>query len=276
MAHRPWRAQQRDADSEVRRLLAEARHTEPVPADVAARLDRVLADLSAARHRVPDTDQQVEPATTATTAPVADLAARRRRRATTLLVAAAAVVAVGVGIDRLTSPSIPSSSSSSSASADRVGGAQQRSGAGARQGAGSDGIAGRGQRSPSGSTPQGLAPDGQAGTITPLVRVRPDHFTQDAARARRMAGTAYSSQAGTLDQSNSTEQQKSHGYSPSPDRPAFSCERADWGRGRAVGVRYDHAPAVLVLRPPRGETQVADLYRCGSTDLLRSSTLPRR
>jgi hypothetical protein len=273
MAHRPWRAQQRDADSQVRRLLAEARHTEPVPADVAERLDRVLADLTAARQGDPDTGRQVEPATAV---PVADLAARRRRRATTLLVAAAAVVAVGVGIDRLTSSSTTSSSGSSSASADRAGGAQQQSGAGARQGAGSDGIDAPGQRSPSGSTPQGLVPDAQAGTLTPLVRLRADHFSQDAARARRVLSRAYNSQAGTLDSSGSAKQEKTRGYSASPGRSAVSCERADWGRGRTVGVLYDHAPAVLVLRPPRGETQVVDLYRCGSTDLLRSSTLPRR
>ena len=35
-----------EQESEVRRLLAEARHDEPVPADVAARLDDVLADLT--------------------------------------------------------------------------------------------------------------------------------------------------------------------------------------------------------------------------------------
>ena len=32
-------------EEQVRRLLADARHTEPMPDDVAARLDGVLADL---------------------------------------------------------------------------------------------------------------------------------------------------------------------------------------------------------------------------------------
>lgn len=74
-------------DEQVRRLLADARHTEPMPDDVAARLDGVIADLRAERP-VP--------------AGVADLAAaRRRRRARTLLVAAAAVVVVGLGVDQL-------------------------------------------------------------------------------------------------------------------------------------------------------------------------------
>ena len=35
-----------EQESEVRRLLAEARHDEPIPAEVADRLDRVLADLA--------------------------------------------------------------------------------------------------------------------------------------------------------------------------------------------------------------------------------------
>jgi len=74
-------------EEQVRRLLADARHEEPMPAEVAERLDRVLADLQGDARR--------------TSAPV-DLAARRRRRiARNVLVAAAAVVVVGVGISRV-------------------------------------------------------------------------------------------------------------------------------------------------------------------------------
>ena len=91
-------------DDEIRRLLAEARHTEPIPPDVAGRLDGVLADLRAERP---------------VRANVTDLAAaRRRRRVRTLLVAAAAVVVVGVGVDQVRdwSPGAGSDSSGSSAS----------------------------------------------------------------------------------------------------------------------------------------------------------------
>src|SRR5688500_4696967 len=74
----------------VRRMLAEARHTEPVPPAVAARLDAVLADLSAERRQTSDT------------APVVDLAARRRRGVGTgILVAAALVVVTGVGVGQV-------------------------------------------------------------------------------------------------------------------------------------------------------------------------------
>jgi hypothetical protein len=74
-------------DDQVRRLLADARHTDPLPPDVAERLDGVLADLRA--------DRPVPPA-------VSDLAAaRRRRRARALLVAAAAVVVAGIAVNQV-------------------------------------------------------------------------------------------------------------------------------------------------------------------------------
>src|SRR5690349_18717222 len=74
-------------DDQVRRLLAEARHDEPIPDDVAARLDEVLAGL-------PD-DRLVD-------RPVVDLAARQRRKnVRTWVLAAAAVVVVGIGINQV-------------------------------------------------------------------------------------------------------------------------------------------------------------------------------
>jgi hypothetical protein len=72
-------------DARVRRLLADARHDEPMPADVVARLDRVLDGLATER---------------APAAPVVELA-RRRRTAAKLLVAAAAVVVAGVGVGQV-------------------------------------------------------------------------------------------------------------------------------------------------------------------------------
>ena len=103
------------AEEEVRRLLAETRHTEPTPPDVVARLDRVLGDLA----QEPDR-----------TAPVVDLA-RRRRRAASLLVAAAAVVAVGIGIGQILSPQSGSESTSAESGADADNG--RRRGAGELQ-----------------------------------------------------------------------------------------------------------------------------------------------
>ena len=70
-----------EQEAQVRRLLSDARHTDPVPADVVARLDRVLEGLGD------------DSAREATVVRLAD----RRRKATRWLVAAAAVIVVGVG-----------------------------------------------------------------------------------------------------------------------------------------------------------------------------------
>jgi hypothetical protein len=74
--------------AEVRRLLADARHTEPMPADVATRLDQVLARLGDETSAA-----ALEPSGAAQ---VVSIAAHRRRRAAGMLVAAAAVVVGGV------------------------------------------------------------------------------------------------------------------------------------------------------------------------------------
>lgn len=74
-------------EEQVRRLLAEARHDDPIPADVADRLDLALADLAR--------DEPAAPGR----AGVVDLAARRRRRnAAALLAGAAAVIVAGFAV----------------------------------------------------------------------------------------------------------------------------------------------------------------------------------
>ena len=122
-----------DPEDDVRRLLADARHTEPMPADVAARMDDLLAGLrpdSPVAPEVPD----AEPVPVSTPAPrhpaVASLAAQRRRRAAGMLVAAAAVV-VGAVVVVPHLPA-PGSSSSSPASAGDHSGADLAGGSSAK------------------------------------------------------------------------------------------------------------------------------------------------
>lgn len=74
-----------EQDDGVRRLLADARHDEPMPHDVAARLDDVLAGLVA--DRAGDEDAP-EPS---------HVVPLRRRRWPKVLVAAASVCAIGLG-----------------------------------------------------------------------------------------------------------------------------------------------------------------------------------
>jgi hypothetical protein len=76
---------------EVRRLLADARHTGSMPDDIAARMDEVLAGLADTSRSPADALEPELPV-----APVVTLAAHRRRRAAAMLVAAAAIVVGGV------------------------------------------------------------------------------------------------------------------------------------------------------------------------------------
>jgi hypothetical protein len=74
-------------DEQVRRLLADTRVDQPMPDDVAVRLDAVIADLQGEARRTPAPDE---------------LAPRRRGRVVrNLVLAAAAVVVLGVGISRV-------------------------------------------------------------------------------------------------------------------------------------------------------------------------------
>lgn len=108
----PGDAQQRA----VRDLLASARHDEPMPDGVVARLDATLADLVAQRSAV-------------RSAPVVELARRRRRRLVgTGLVAAAAVVVAGVGLGQVL-PLESGGDDASTAGAAREFGAQEDSSA---------------------------------------------------------------------------------------------------------------------------------------------------
>ncbi|SFC90853.1 hypothetical protein SAMN04487968_11419 [Nocardioides terrae] len=106
----------------VRRLLADARHDEPMPADVAARLDSVLGDLAADGPRPAEVTPLRRPDRTG-----------RRRWAVALVAAAAAVVAIAVAPRISMSPS--GGESSDSTAADSAGGTSSGSAAGKSLGA---------------------------------------------------------------------------------------------------------------------------------------------
>ncbi len=219
------------AEEEVRRRLADARHTGPTPPDVVARLDRVLGDLA----QEPDR-----------TAPVVDLA-RRRRRVASLLVAAAAVVAVGVGIGQVMGPQSGSDTTSAES------GAQADNGLGASQGQSKSG--GEGTTSSDGPVPV----TGDAQEKAGLPRLRLDHLKEDFTVARRELAS---------------DAQAYSGPGSAARAAGAACAAKSWGRGRFVPVSYGGTPAVLVFRRAVGDTQVAELFLCGSEEPVRSVTLP--
>jgi hypothetical protein len=219
------------SEEQVRRLLADARHDEPVPADVADRLDRVLADLQREDRRTPA---------------AIDLAARRRRRvARNALVAAAAVVVLGVAISRVDLSGQDAGGSADSGSA---------------------------------SAPEAAARDDAGGDVSDdlerLVEGRPLVLSSEAFD-RQVRRLSVHPVPASLAQIPSEE-----GYSADANKDLGSaaarprCNDPGWGAGTRIKVRYDSQRGVLVLRPPVGDSRVADLYLCGDSDPTRSTTVP--
>ena len=226
-----------DPDAEaVRRLLADARHTGPIPDDVADRMDAVLTDLAASPVDAP------EPAAAREDPVVVSLAAQRRRRAAAMLVAAAAIVVGGV----VAAQHLPGSSSQPDASP-----------ASRQQDSAALGNTGGGSVRP--NAPGALRLDDVAGPARirhGRLLVRPQHFTGDALAARRVLqrkapASAYEFLSGS----------------------ASACAVPGAG-GQRVSATYQRAPAVLVFRAPGSGSQVVDLYLCGSSSPVRSATLP--
>ncbi len=228
----------------VRRLLAEARHTDPVPADVAARLDRTLESLSEER-------RELESRTVVT------LASRRRRRATQLLVAAVAVVAVGIGFGRLVSGMEGLSSDGGSGTAADSGGSASRSDSGGDSLADADGEAAEESApEPSAEAPGAASePDRAKARLIDLPLVEDATFDADAADARASEPSYDLGATGN-------------------DATVDSCEREAWGQGRRVLVRYQGARAALVFRGVADGSQVVDLFACDADLALRTGSVP--
>jgi len=229
-------------EEEVRRLLADARHTGPTPPDVVARLDRVLADLA---------DEPVREGA------VVRLATRRRRT-TSLLVAAAAVVVIGIGVGQV----FKSGDSDESGNSATSGGVQSDADAGAAQEENSDGLAEdeegtQGEEAP--TSPAELA----AGDLATL---NPQNFGNDVRTTRSQLSALVANGDAFLDRKSSAMR--------ADEAAGAACRSRAWGRGSFVPVRYGETPAVLVFRRTRGNTQIADLFLCGSEQPVRSVTLP--
>lgn len=226
------------AEEEVRRLLADARHTEPIPDGVAARLDRVLAGLAD------------EPARSA---PVVGLA-QRRRRATRLLAAAAAVVIGGFVVNDLVTPS--NETASDSALAPRE----------AAEGSGADRLDDdtlteeRAQAPQEANGAAGSARTDAARDRRGVLELRSRDFSEQLLDRKGELTAAF--QSGYLSDLSA------------PEAAGRACGSDAWGAGRFVPVTYDGRPAVVVLRRPQGDTQVTDVFLCGDTEPTRTITLP--
>lgn len=258
-------------EARLRRLLARSRHDERVPEDVASRLDDVLARLEAE-------DPIDEPL-----ADVHELAARRRRTVVSLLVAAAAVVVVGIGLGQVVGT--PGSGGEATTTAESAAEAQADSAEGRTDGdEAAGGVAGdsaedapeadalSSMESGSAYLSDGTAVQKALGDLLVvrgrLASVPEERFSRSALRLQRQVApqpTSVRSGEETVPLSMADRRVQ---------RAWSSCSPIDIGEGTGVAVLYDGEPAVLVFRPPMGETQVAELLQCGTGALVRSVTLP--
>ena len=230
-------------EEHVRALLAEARHAEPMPDDVVARLDRVIAGLA-----VEDADGP---------APLPDNVvplAVRRRRAARMLVAAAAVVVAGVGVGQVLQDHGGGAGGDAATASDR--GKELVQGESQGLSSGSDSSGGGSAGSGGGAVPS-VPQAGSASDGVVAYKLRPEHFAADSRTIQRRYDT--------LDTTASLSAERFH---------ASTCSPGSWGSGRYVPVEYGGTPAYLVLRRPSGDSQVADLFLCGGDEPVRSITLP--
>lgn len=219
---------------EVRRLLADARSTEPMPDEVADRLDRVLAGLSEERAAgaAGGTERDERPERD-------ELAARRRRRIGAGLLAAAAVTVVGF--------SVPSLMTSGGNGDEGVGSTAVEPGDSA---ASSD--------SADSSSEELSSPPSAARSTAPPPTVRAARFEQDVARAA------------VAPLGRDAEARAETAWCPS--RPAWGAGEqlpVVW-----VPQPGERERAVLVQRPVRDGERTSVLYLCGADEPVRSATLP--
>lgn len=244
-----------EQEEQVRRALAAAaaHRDEPgsMPPEVVARLDDVLADLTAPRTAAARDEADAAHPHRGTRADggISDLGGRRRRRWPNRLAAAAAVAVIALaGFTVATRGLLQGTGVAESSSA---GSGAQDSGA---QKAPSEGSTG--SRAGSGTG----GPSAAAGAL-PVPRLSSATLRRDVRRvaaapvgARELSGQA-------------------------PDGATSSgpaCRRPATRRGdELVAVLLDGRPATLVLRATRAGSREAQLYSCDTTGQpLRSTTVP--
>ena len=213
-------------------MLADARHDQPVPPEVAARLDAALAELRstpASGAEDPDTTapDTLDPDTTApdTTHPTV---VPLRRRVSRVLLAAAAVLAIGYGATQVLPKGSMSDSGGDNGSASTADNAEAPQ---AESGGGAGALAG---------TPPPVTDLGIAG----LRPIDPAALDRDLARLRR-------------------ESARSEQFAGTRGTDMVRCGPADPVPGaRYVGAAYNGRPALVVYLPVQNGRQTVELFLC--------------
>ena len=234
----------------VRQLLADARHDESVPTEVAERLDRVLAELRSSR---PNTGSgtDVRPA-------------RRRRPGRRLVLAAAAVGVLGVVGTQIELPG----GSGTDTAAETTGRESAADAADADAAADADGADGAGSGAEAPAPPPASDLDELHASRAP--------YAADARTARPLRLTSASFDR--VVRRFVRQETAARGYLSKHlyrlGSAAVGCGTAEWGRGRRVPASYDGAPATLIFRPEqRDGSHLVDLYLCGASAPIRSTAV---
>lgn len=249
-----------EQEEQVARALAEtARHepVPPIPPEVAARLDDVLADLVADRARGGTPAGQERTAEARPGTGVDEVAARRRARRSSWLTAAAAVTLIAAAGAAVATNGFGTTSDSDSSTTSAGGSTtvQPPGPDAARDDAGSQEKAAPESSAPSTSASGAGAPQLRSSTLVADVqRVLREDVTRTEAR-------------------------------PAPRRKALTgpptgtpCATPPTGPGeRVLAVRLDGEPATLLLGALRGGSRPARVYSCDDLgDPVASATVPLR
>jgi hypothetical protein len=244
------------AFDDVRELLADARVTEPIPDDVAARLDATLVSLQAERSATQAASRSVVPL---------------RHRVGRILVAAAAVVVIGaggVGIAQLGLDGSGSNDDSAATSAREDSGGGD---SGAPESA--DGLA------VSPEVPGALIRNG-------VARLSHATFAQDAARVMVAIDVLAQRGATEDDAAEDLADAPPSGYAEAPPVTATpqsridgeqvqDCAGPDAADAILVPATLDGATVALVFRPPTDDAQRVEAWSCDGSTLLASASVPR-
>lgn len=255
----------------VARLLADAGGQEPMPADVAARLDAVLEGLAragdparsdAAHEPAPDSPPAPAPGPAPGPAragrpdPRDELAAgRRRRRWPQLLAAATTVSVLGLGAGTLLD-SMSGGGGDSAEDATAGAAAEDPDAAGVGENAAQDGPAPTPRQQPPGEAEEldgdrttAENADAQALVTVGVPRLRSDSLAVDVQRAADLSRPADDGRV-----------------------LARACVQPDLAPGDAwLRARLDRAPAVLVLRDPVEGRRTAEVFTCDDGDTPAAS-----
>lgn len=243
-------------DAAVRRLLGQARHDEPIPADVAARLDEALAELSSTQPG----------AGVSANAHVHDFAAARvrRRNAGRLLMAAAAVLVGGVALGQAIG-----GGSADQTAAESADSAIEPPRAGAEEdGASADLAAPESQTDPGESlgdaggaagAEQSVPTDGSA-----FANLALPVFLTEAEFAETVTAVVAMPEV----------QAEARGLKDRDLASNDTCAEADYGPGLLLPATYDGEVAVLAIRMPVEGSRLVEVLSCGTAFVLDAVSVP--